>query len=85
MIPSANSFIAQFFGELAAYSGARTWAEKSSNMVSSIHGKVFKNGQNFSHWLNIALTQCYSSKEVVIIGTHPRSLLWFHHEFKLQA
>ncbi len=75
VIPSANSFVAQFFGELAAYSGARTWAEKSSNMVSSIHGKVFKNGQNFSNWLNIALTQCYSSKEVVIIGTHPRSLL----------
>jgi uncharacterized protein YyaL (SSP411 family) len=44
-------------------------------MVSSIHGKVFKNGQNFSNWLNIALTQSYCSKEVVIIGTHPSNLL----------
>ena len=75
VIPSANSYVAQFFGELATYSGARTWAEKSSDMVSSIHGKVFKNGQNFSNWLNIALTQSYCSKEVVIIGTHPSNLL----------
>ena len=75
VIPSANSYVAQFFGELATYSGARTWAEKSSDMVSSIHGKVFKNGQNFSNWLNIALTQSYSSKEVFIIGTYPSNSL----------
>ncbi|MAZ96155.1 MAG: hypothetical protein CMP53_01380 [Flavobacteriales bacterium] len=75
VIPSANSFVAQFFRELAAYGGERTWAEKSSNMVRSIHGKVFKNGQNFSHWLNIALAQSYSSKEVVAIGTQSSTLL----------
>ena len=75
VIPSANSFVAQFFMELATYSGERTWKEKSLNMVSSIHGKVFKNGQSYSHWLNIALSQSYSSKEVVAIGTHPSKLL----------
>ena len=42
MIPSANSFVAQFFGELVAYSGARTWVEKVLIWCWVFMGKYLK-------------------------------------------
>ena len=75
VIPSANSFVAHFFHELGNYSGQMNWLEKSKIMVESVHGKVFKHGQNFSHWLNLALSHTYSAKEVVTIGDEARTAI----------
>lgn len=68
VIPSANSLLARFFFELSTYSGQIHWLEKSKVMVESIHQRVFKHGQNFSNWLNLALSNAYGSKEFVVIG-----------------
>ncbi|HCP41529.1 MAG TPA: hypothetical protein DIT65_07020 [Cryomorphaceae bacterium] len=75
VIPSANSYTAQFFYELGCYSGKRSWINRSTEMIESIHGKVFKHGQNFSNWLTLALMQCYGSKELVVVGPKARELL----------
>lgn len=73
VIPSANSFVAHFFHELGTYTGQMNWLKKSKIMVESIHGKVFKHGQNFSHWLNLALSHTYGAKEVVTIGQEAKA------------
>jgi hypothetical protein len=75
VIPSANSFVAHFFHELGTYTGQMNWSEKSRIMVESIHGKVFKHGQNFSHWLNLALSHCFGAKELVTIGEAAKAAL----------
>jgi hypothetical protein len=75
VIPSANSFVAHFFYELGTYTGKKQWLEKSTTMIESIHGKVFKHGQNFSHWLNLALSHTYGAKEVVTIGEEAKTAL----------
>lgn len=75
VIPSANSFVAHFFYELGTYTGQQKWIEKSKAMIENIHGKVFKHGQNFSHWLNLALQQSFGSKEVVAIGNGAAAIL----------
>jgi uncharacterized protein YyaL (SSP411 family) len=75
VIPSANSYTAQFFYELGCYTGDHTWKDRSTQMMKSIHGKVFKHGQNFSNWLNLALMQSYGSKELVVVGPEARAIL----------
>lgn len=75
VIPSANSYTAQFFYELGCYTGDHTWIDRSTQMMESIHGKVFKHGQNFSNWLNLALMQSYGSKELVVVGPEARAIL----------
>ncbi len=75
VIPSANSFVAHFFHELGTYAGQMNWLEKSKIMVESIHGKVFKHGQNFSHWLDLALSHTFGAKEVVTIGHNANTAL----------
>lgn len=75
VIPSANSFVAHFFHELGTYAGQMNWLEKSKTMVESIHGKVFKQGQNFSNWLNLALSHIFGAKEVVTIGDEAKTAL----------
>ena len=74
VIPSANSFVAHFFHELGTYVGQMNLLDKSKIMVESIHGKVFKHGQNFSHWLNLALSHTFGSKEVVTIGVDAKKM-----------
>ena len=72
---SSNSYTAQFFYELGCYAGERTWIDRSTQMMESIHGKVFKHGQNFSNWLNLALLQSFGSKELVVVGEKAGTLL----------
>ena len=54
VIPSANSYTAQFFYELGCYTGDHTWIDRSTQMMESIHGKVLARTK-LSNWLNLAL------------------------------
>lgn len=68
VIPSANSITASFFHELSLVSGNSSWAEKGTMMTERIHAKVFKHGQNFSNWLELALHYVWPIREIVVIG-----------------
>lgn len=68
VIPSSNALTAELFLALGDHLEDSELQSKGLLMVEKVHSKVFRYGQNFSHWLTLALRSAYSHRELAVVG-----------------
>lgn len=75
VIPSSGALCAEFFLSLSQCSGNDSYRLQSTAWIESLHSKVFKHGQSYSHWLQLAQRIDYGSREVVGVGENAAALI----------